>query len=83
MKLGTQLYNIANTEGVTRECLIDEFELEVRGHKDELVLLVCLDAAKRGETFICWGRTFIIPNSLQEEGFFVEEAGSGFNLCWE
>jgi len=80
MTLSTHLYNIAQTEGVTREQLIAEFNERIEGHIEEKILRKCLTQAKLGNIFIDFGRNILPPKVLLEEGFYLQLDGSDFNL---
>ena len=77
--LAEMLAHIAETKSSE---LFEDFKESVQNHPDKELLLQCARSANRGEKGLCYGRSLIIPENLEKEGFFVSQVGSGFYLNW-
>lgn len=83
MTLGNLLANIADTQGNTREQWETEFLKRIAGHREEKLLKACLEKAWQGQKYISLGKHCLPPESLKNEGFYIEKEFSGYKYCFE
>ena len=82
MTMAERLMEILNADKSQWEEMAHKFAEDVKGHPEEKNLLDCLEQTKYGRSFLSWGRNIFVPETLQDEGFWILPDGSGFLLMF-
>lgn len=82
MTMAERLMEILNADKSQWEEMAHKFAEDVKGHPEEKNLLACLEQTKYGRSFLSWGRNIFVPETLQDEGFWILPDGSGFLLMF-
>ena len=83
MKIADRLREIALSEDNERKKLAEKFRESISGHREQLILERCAEAAEKGQLNVMLGKKTLPPAELKEEGLKFTMFWSAIFCCWD